>query len=54
MPKYLVKEFFSGKYSDYGSNFFSFLFGKRIAKLVEDSKQKDDILNLISIALIGI
>ena len=54
MPKNLVKEFLSGKYSDYGSNFFSFLFGKNLGKLVDNSKKKDEIIDLISTSLISI
>jgi hypothetical protein len=44
----------STKYSIYGSNLFRYLFGNQIAKLVENSTNPQEILDLISVALIGI
>jgi hypothetical protein len=44
----------SSKYLGYGSNFLSYLFGNQIAKLVEDSTNQEEILDLISVAMIVI
>ncbi len=44
----------SSKYFEYGLNFLRYLFGNQIAKLVEESKNQEEILHLISVAFIGI
>jgi hypothetical protein len=44
----------STEYAVYGSNLFRYLFGNQIAKLVENSTNPQEILDLISVALIVI
>ena len=53
-PKDSIRRFLTTEYGNYGSKYMEYLFGTNLANLFENSANFGDVIDALSISLIGI
>ena len=53
LPKDSVRRFLIAQYSNYGAKYIEYLFGAKVSRLFQSSKNTIDVIDAISTALIG-